>query len=95
MKWVWIRPLVLQPQTKKVANSTQKIGTRAASLSVFKRRHQQRQQAGAGGRRRRYIGFAVERQVEIGGPVAHEDQSDHARSTPSTQQTNTSAMRQP
>ena len=35
MKWVWIRPLVLQPQTKNVPNSTQKIGTRAASFSTL------------------------------------------------------------
>jgi len=33
-KWVWIRPLVLQPQTKNVPNSTQKIGVRAASFST-------------------------------------------------------------
>ncbi len=29
-----MRPFVLQPQTKNVPNSTQKTGTRAASLSV-------------------------------------------------------------
>ena len=31
-KWVWIRPLVLAPQMKKVKNSTQNVGTVAASL---------------------------------------------------------------
>ena len=34
MKWVWIRPLVLQPQTKNVPNRTQKIGARAAYFST-------------------------------------------------------------
>ena len=32
MKCVWMRPLVLQPQMKNVANSTQKSGTRATAL---------------------------------------------------------------
>ena len=36
MKWVCTRPLVLEPQTKKVANSTQKIGTRTQSCSTIK-----------------------------------------------------------
>ena len=39
MKWVWISPLVLEPQTKNVPNSTQKIGTRAASLRPQPRRY--------------------------------------------------------
>ena len=45
MKCVWIRPLVLQPQMKNVANSTQNSGTRAHSRKCLDRRRQQRQQA--------------------------------------------------
>ena len=94
MKWVWIRPLVLQPQTKKVANSTQKM-RHARGSRARERRQQQRHKPDAGRRRRRTRGFAVERQIEIARPVAHQRRSATIAASASTPQTKTSAMRQP
>ena len=69
MRCVPIRPLVLAPQMKKVAASSQNAGDRAPRARAASG-------ASAGGVPVADAGGAVARQPEVLGPVAHEDRDD-------------------
>ena len=71
MKWVWIRPLVLNPQMKKVPASTQNAPlpeTSRKTRNAVAERGRQRQ------RRSDLAGLAIRNKADVGGAVDHEQE---------------------
>jgi hypothetical protein len=78
IQWVWIRPLVLNPQMKKVPNRTQKVWLPDAARRAWSGERSS-VRSPALGRVRFWVKLAVRRQPEIGWTVAHQEKHEHHR----------------